>query len=115
MVALVLALACVSAESSGPEGREGRGGKGLIFVGIARCIALVLIRNDLAEGDGECCAVSVAFNSILQTVLFAPFMVFYVRVISRSHNILAVSYGKVATSVAIFLGQSLHKRSQVLY
>jgi len=80
--------------------------EGLIFVGIARCIAMVLIWNDLANGDGDYCAVLVAFNSILQIILFAPFAVFYVKVVSHSHNRLAVRYSKVATSVAVFLGKS---------
>lgn len=53
---------------------------GLIFVGVARCIAMVLIWTDLAGGDGDYCAVLVAFNSLLQIVLFAPMAVFYVRV-----------------------------------
>lgn len=79
--------------------------EGLIFVGIARCIAMVLIWNDLAEGDGDYCAVLVAFNSILQIILFAPFAVFYIKVVSRSQSSLEVSYSKVATSVAVFLGE----------
>jgi ACR3 family arsenite transporter len=78
--------------------------EGLIFVGIARCIAMVLIWTDLAKGDGDYCAVLVAFNSILQIVLFAPFAVFYIKVVSNSSNKLTVSYTKVATSVAVFLG-----------
>lgn len=78
--------------------------EGLIFVGIARCIAMVLIWTDLAKGDGDYCAVLVAFNSILQIVLFAPFAVFYIKVVSNSSNKLAVSYTKVASSVAVFLG-----------
>jgi ACR3 family arsenite transporter len=81
--------------------------EGLIFVGIARCIAMVLIWNDLANGDADYCAVLVAFNSILQIILFAPFAVFYVRIVSHSHDGLVVSYSKVATSVAVFLGKSI--------
>lgn len=79
--------------------------EGLIFVGIARCIAMVLIWNDLANGDRDYCAVLVALNSILQVVLFAPFAVFFIKVVSGSQNNLTVSYGKVATSVAVFLGE----------
>lgn len=81
--------------------------EGLIFVGIARCIAMVLIWTDIAGGDGDYCAVLVAFNSILQIVLFAPFAVFYIKIVSHSHDDLTVGYGKVATSVAVFLGESL--------
>lgn len=78
--------------------------EGLIFVGIARCIAMVLIWNDLANGDTDYCAVLVAFNSILQIILFAPFAVFYIKIVSHSANALNISYSKVATSVAVFLG-----------
>jgi arsenite transporter len=78
--------------------------EGLIFVGVARCIAMVLVWNDLAKGDGDYCAVLVAFNSILQIVLYAPLSLFYINVVSHSHNKIAVGYGKVATSVAVFLG-----------
>lgn len=78
---------------------------GLIFVGVARCIAMVLIWTDLAGGDGDYCAVLVAVNSILQIVLFAPLAVFYVRVVS--HDTGEVSgdlYRSSAVAVAVFLG-----------
>ncbi|KAF2674181.1 arsenical-resistance protein ACR3 [Microthyrium microscopicum] len=78
--------------------------EGLIFVGIARCIAMVLIWTDLANGDGDYCAVLVAFNSILQIILFAPFAIFYINIVSHSKELVTVSYSKVATSVAVFLG-----------
>ncbi|KAL9117244.1 MAG: hypothetical protein Q9187_006221 [Circinaria calcarea] len=78
--------------------------QGLIFVGIARCIAMVLIWTDLAGGDGDYCAVLVAFNSILQIVLFAPFALFYIKVVSHASEDVAVSYSTVAQSVAVFLG-----------
>ena len=78
--------------------------EGLIFVGIARCIAMVLIWTDLAGGDGDYCAVLVAFNSILQIVLFAPFAIFYIRVVSHSSHAVNVNYNIVARSVAVFLG-----------
>jgi ACR3 family arsenite transporter len=79
---------------------------GLIFVGVARCIAMVLIWTDLAGGDADYCAVLVAFNSILQIVLFAPMAVFYVQVVSRKSGatIQGDIYEKSATSVAVFLG-----------
>ncbi|KAA6414450.1 MAG: arsenical-resistance ACR3 [Lasallia pustulata] len=78
--------------------------EGLIFVGIARCIAMVLIWTDLAGGDGDYCAVLVAFNSILQIVLFAPFAVFYIEIVSHSYETVDIDYSTVATSVAVFLG-----------
>ena len=78
--------------------------QGLIFVGIARCIAMVLIWTDLAGGDGDYCAVLVAFNSILQIVLFAPLAVFYIKVVSHANSTVEVDYSTVARSVAVFLG-----------
>ena len=80
--------------------------EGLIFVGIARCIAMVLIWTDLAGGDGDYCAVLVAFNSILQIVLFAPLAVFYIEVVSHTESveITDIDYSNVAQSVAVFLG-----------
>lgn len=78
--------------------------EGLIFVGIARCIAMVLIWTDLAGGDADYCAILVAFNSILQMILFAPLAVFYTRVISHDDDDYTVKYATVATSVAAFLG-----------
>lgn len=78
--------------------------EGLIFVGIARCIAMVLIWTDLAGGDGDYCAVLVAVNSILQIILFAPLAVFYIKIVSHDTRDLGVKYNRVATSVAAFLG-----------
>jgi ACR3 family arsenite transporter len=78
--------------------------QGLIFVGIARCIAMVLIWTDLAGGDTDYCAVLVAFNSVLQIILFAPLAIFYVKIVSHSGTDLDISYSVVATSVAVFLG-----------
>lgn len=78
--------------------------EGLIFVGVARCIAMVLVWTDLAGGDGEYCAVLVAVNSLLQIVLFAPLALFYVRVVSGGAGEV-VRYDTVAKSVAVFLGK----------
>lgn len=78
--------------------------EGLIYVGIARCIAMVLIWTDLAGGDGDYCAVLVAFNSILQIALFAPFAVFYLRVISGDDYDGHKDYATCASSVGVFLG-----------
>lgn len=82
-----------------PELREG-----LILVGVARCIAMVLIWTDLAGGDSDYCAMLVAFNSMLQIVLFAPLAVFYIRVVSHSKSAVPIDYAVVAKSVAVFLG-----------
>ncbi|ODA81261.1 hypothetical protein RJ55_04225 [Drechmeria coniospora] len=77
---------------------------GLILVGLGRCIAMVLIWNGLAGGDDEYCAILVAINSILQTVLFAPLAVLFIRVLGAETVVAHISYELVATSVAVFLG-----------
>ncbi|KAL8760554.1 MAG: hypothetical protein Q9184_003265 [Pyrenodesmia sp. 2 TL-2023] len=76
--------------------------QGLILVGLARCIAMVLIWTGLAGGDNEYCAILVAINSILQIILFAPLAVLFIRVIDN--GAVDVSYSTVAISVAVFLG-----------
>uniref|UniRef100_A0A060TD65 ARAD1D45496p n=1 Tax=Blastobotrys adeninivorans TaxID=409370 RepID=A0A060TD65_BLAAD len=78
--------------------------EGLILVGLARCIAMVLIWTGLAGGDNEYCAILVAINSLLQMVLFAPMAIFFIRVISHSNTDINLSYSLVAKSVAVFLG-----------
>ncbi|KAK5940496.1 arsenicals resistance [Knufia obscura] len=76
---------------------------GLIFVGLARCIAMVLIWTGLAGGDEEYCAILVAINSVLQMVLYAPLAILFVQVISGD-DYQGVSYSLVAQSVGVFLG-----------
>ncbi|RPA75825.1 arsenical-resistance protein [Ascobolus immersus RN42] len=78
--------------------------EGLILVGLARCIAMVLIWTGLAGGDNDYCAILVAINSILQMILFAPLAVLFINIISHSEQTVQVSYSTVATSVAVFLG-----------
>lgn len=58
----------------------------------------------MAGGDSEYCAILVAFNSILQVVLFAPLAILFLRVMNRSDSAVVVSYTTVAISVAVFLG-----------
>ncbi|KIW78608.1 arsenical-resistance protein [Fonsecaea pedrosoi CBS 271.37] len=77
---------------------------GLILVGIARCIAMVLIWTGLAGGDNEYCAILVAINSLLQMVLFAPLALLFINVISQSSEGVNVDYAPVAKSVGVFLG-----------
>ncbi|KAJ5621762.1 hypothetical protein N7528_006545 [Penicillium herquei] len=78
--------------------------EGLILVGLARCIAMVLIWTGLAGGDSEYCAILVAINSLLQMVLFAPMAIFFIKVISHSSSSVELSYSTAAKSVAVFLG-----------
>ena len=81
---------------------------GLIIVGLARCIAMVLIWNELACGDREAAAVLVALNSVFQIVAFAALGYFYLRVLpgwlGLSQSALHVSVWDIAQSVLIFLG-----------
>lgn len=81
--------------------------EGLILVGLARCIAMVLIWTGIAGGDEQYCAILVALNSILQMVLYAPLGILFINVISRPSHTISVSYSTVATSVAVFLGLPL--------
>lgn len=79
--------------------------EGLILVGLARCIAMVLVWTDIAGGDGDYCAVLVAFNSVLQIVLYSPFAILYINKISPgSTDEIHIDYQTVARSVAAFLG-----------
>lgn len=93
-----LAWACL------PDLEEYR--SGVILVGIARCIAMVLIWNDLAKGDAQLCAILVAVNSIMQLVLYTPLSLFYLKVVSRSEGI-DVTTWEIARSVLLFLGVPL--------
>lgn len=76
---------------------------GVILVGIARCIAMVMIWNDIAKGDGDICAIIVIINSILQIVLYAPIAILFVSVISNNKNF-ALDYSSTAICVVIYLG-----------
>ncbi len=84
---------------------------GLIIVGLARCIAMVLIWNDLSGGDRETAAVLVALNSLFQIAAFALLGYFYLSVLPGWLGLstvgLHVSVGTIAETVAIFLGAPL--------
>jgi ACR3 family arsenite transporter len=81
---------------------------GVILVGLARCIAMVLIWTDLADGDREMAAILVALNAVFQVVGYAALGVFYLNVLPRWLGLdsasLSVSMGTIATTVAVFLG-----------
>lgn len=76
--------------------------QGVLLIGIARCIAMVMIWNEIAGGNNDWCAIFVSINSILQMLLFSPLAYFYIVLLGNGTS--SIEVWLVVKNVLIFLG-----------